>query len=135
MKSIRTPFNLVNGSVASTDKVDLIVKQQVVDYFMTVSRERVRNAGYGGNLPKFAFESLDTLEMNEYQIDAIAEANNHILFGEVTNVSILQNDNSSIQNPVNENQTEVSIQYVVAPRTISTVKLVINTALTEESEF
>ena len=73
--------------------------------------------------------------MNEYQVDAIAEANNHVLFGEVTNVTIVQNDNYNMQNPVNENQTEVSIQYVVAPRTISTVKLVINTALTEESEF
>lgn len=132
MRSIRVPFSFEEGEVGTTTSIDTIVKQEIVNYFMTVNGERIMNPTYGGNLPKLVFEINDPLVLADYKLDALSDANANLSFGKVVDVLI---DDTPNDEYYDNNVAEVIIRYAVAPRTISTVKLVVDTAFTEESEI
>lgn len=132
MRAIRIPFSFEDGEIGTTTSVDTIVKQEIINYFMTVNGERVMNATYGGNLPKIVFEVNDPLILADYKLDALSDANANLSFGKVVDVLI---DDTPNDEYYDNNVAEVTIRYAVAPRTISTVKLVVDTTFTEESEI
>lgn len=132
MKSIRIPFSFEEGEVLTTNSVDTVVKQEIVNYFMTVSGERVMNATYGGNLPRLIFEINDPLVLADYKLDAVSEANANLSYGKVIDMFI---DDTPNDDYYDTNVAKVNIRYAVAPRTISTVKLVVDATFTEESEI
>ena len=130
MKSIKVPFKFEEGFVPTTSNVDNIVKQQIVNYFMTNIGERVMNAEYGGSLPNLVFEINDPLVFADYKVDALSEINSYLSFGKVLDFGFVDSTGDlSAEN----NVVTVVVRYSVAPRTISTVKLVVNTTFTEES--
>lgn len=131
MKTIRTPFSFEDGSVSTVSNVDTVVKQQIVDYFMTINGERIMNQTYGGNIPLLSFEINDPLVLSDYTLDAIPEANSHLSFGRVLGVSVVDNENSTFYE---NNVATVLVRYAVSPRTISTVKLVVDITFNEESD-
>lgn len=132
MKSIRIPFSFEEGSVSSTTNVDTIVSQEIVNYFMTITGERVMSQQYGGNLPKLSFEINDHLILADYKLDAISDVNSNLSFGKVLDVVALDTQNTTFYE---ENVATVLIRYAVAPRTISTVKLTVSNTFNEESDI
>jgi len=130
VKTIRIPFRFEEGSVLATQNVDTVVKQQIVNYFMTNIGERIMNSNYGGNLPNLVFEINDPLIFADYKVDALSEVNSYLSFGKVLDFGFVDSTNDlSAEN----NVATLVVRYSVAPRTISTVKLVVNTTFTEES--
>lgn len=132
MLAIKVPFSFEEGAVSTTNLVDTVVKQEIVNYFMTVNGERVMNPAYGGNLPQLLFEINDPLVLADYKTDSIPDANANLSFGKVIDVLIEDMPNDEYYD---NNVVQVNIRYAVAPRTISTVKLVVDTTFTEESEI
>jgi len=132
MRSIKIPFNFEEGSVSSTTNVDTIVKQEIVNYFMTVDGERVMNSSYGGGLPRLSFEINDPLVLADYKIDAISDVNSNLSFGKVLDMAVVDNENTTFYE---ENVATVLVRYAVAPRTISTVKLIVTNTFNEESDI
>lgn len=132
MKTFSVPFRFEFGSVAETNSIDNIVKQQIADYFMTTTGERIMRAGYGGNLSSWIFEIVDPLLLQDYRTDVLSDVNTYLSFGQVTDF-YLQDESDSIYNP--DNTMTLVVKYVVAPRTVSTVKLTVGTMFTEESEI
>ena len=133
MKSIRIPFSfdVFDGSVSETNNVDTIVQQEIVNYFMTISGERAMSQQYGGNLSKLSFEINDPLILADYKQDALTTVNSYLSFGKVLDMAVVDSDNNIFYE---ENVATVLIRYAVAPRTISTVKLVITNTFNEESD-
>jgi len=132
MRAIRIPFNFEEGSVSATTNVDTIVKQEIINYFMTMNGERVMAYRYGGNLPKLSFEINDPLVLADYKLDAISDVNSNLSFGKVIDMVVLDNENTTFYE---ENVATVLIRYAVAPRTISTVKLIVTNTFNEESDI
>ena len=132
MKSIKIPFSFEEGSVSNTNNVDTIVSQEIVNYFMTVDGERVMNSSYGGGLPRLSFEINDPLVLADYKLDVITEANLNLSFGKVLDLLVVDNSNNTFYE---DNVATVLVRYAVAPRTISTVKLVITNTFNEESDI
>lgn len=132
MKTINVPFRFDEGEVTTTSSVDNIVKQEIVNYFMTNTDERVMNATYGGNLQRLAFEINDPLVIADYKVDALPDINSKLSFGKVLDVSVAETTNDTYYN---SNTATITIRYAVAPRTISTVKLIVNETFTEESDI
>lgn len=132
MKSIRIPFKFEEGSVAETTNVDTIVQQEITNYFMTVSGERIMNQPYGGSLPSLVFGMEDPLVLTDYKLNVIDDSNLHLSFGKVLDLGIVDNENNPFYK---DNVATVLVRYAVAPRTISTVKLVITNTFHEESEI
>lgn len=132
MRSIRIPFSFEEGSVSATTNVDTIVKQEIINYFMTINGERVMVQQYGGNLPKLSFEINDPLVLADYKLDAISDVNSNLSFGKVLDMAVLDNENTTFYE---ENVATVLIRYAVAPRTISTVKLIVTNTFNEESDI
>lgn len=132
MRSIKIPFNFEEGSVSSTTNVDTIVKQEIVNYFMTVDGERVMNSSYGGGLPRLSFEINDPLVLADYKLDVITEANLNLSFGKVLDLLVVDSTNNTFYE---DNVATVLVRYAVAPRTISTVKLVVTNTFNEESDI
>jgi hypothetical protein len=131
MKTIRTPFSFEDGSVSAVSNVDTVVKQQIVDYFMTINGERIMNQTYGGNIPLLSFEINDPLILADYTLDVIPEANSHLSFGKVLDVSVVDSEGDTFYE---SNVATVLVRYAVSPRTISTVKLVVDITFNEESD-
>lgn len=132
MFAIRVPFSFEEGEVSTTTSIDTIVQQEIVNYYMTLNGERVMNPSFGGNLPQLIFEINDPLVLADYKTDAIPDANANLSFGKVIDVVIADSPNDSYYD---NNVAQVNIRYAVAPRTISTVKLVVDATFTEESEI
>lgn len=132
MRSIKIPFNFEEGSVSSTTNVDTIVKQEIVNYFMTVDGERVMNSSYGGGLPRLSFEINDPLVLADYKLDVITEANLNLSFGKVLDLLVVDSTNNTFYE---DNVATVLVRYAVAPRTISTVKLIVTNTFNEESDI
>ena len=132
MRSIKIPFNFEEGSVSSTTNVDTIVKQEIVNYFMTVDGERVMNSSYGGGLPRLSFEINDPLVLADYKLDVITEANLNLSFGKVLDLLVVDSTNNTFYE---DNVATVLVRYAVSPRTISTVKLVVTNTFNEESDI
>jgi hypothetical protein len=132
MKSIRIPFSFEEGSVSSTNNIDTIVSQEIVNYFMTIDGERVMNSSYGGGLPRLSFEINDPLVLADYKLDVITEANLNLSVGRVLDLLVVDNTNNTFYE---DNVATVLVRYAVAPRTISTVKLVITNTFNEESDI
>ena len=132
MKSIRIPFSFEEGSVSSTNNVDTIVSQEIVNYFMTIDGERVMNSSYGGGLPRLSFEINDPLVLADYKLDVVTEANLNLSFGKVLDLVVVDTADNTFYE---DNVATVLVRYAVAPRTISTVKLVITNTFNEESDF
>lgn len=132
MKTFSVPFRFEFGSVAETNNIDNIVKQQIADYFMTTNNERIMRAGYGGNLSSFIFEMVDPLVLQDYKTDVLSAVNTYLSFGQVTDF-YLQDELDSVYNP--DNTMTLVVKYIVSPRTVSTVKLTVGTTFTEESEI
>lgn len=132
MRSIRIPFSFEEGSVSATTNVDTIVKQEIINYFMTINGERVMAQQYGGNLPKLSFEINDPLVLADYKLDSLTIANSYLSFGKVLDMVVVDNDNNTFYE---ENVATVLVRYAVAPRTISTVKLVVTNTFNEESDI
>jgi len=130
VKTIRVPFKFEEGAVLQTQNVDTIVKQQIINYFVTNSGERIMNATYGGGIPSLGFEINDPLVFADYKVDALADVNTYLSFGKVLDFGFVDSTDSLLNEP---NVVTMVIRYSVAPRTISTVKLVVNTTFTEES--
>ena len=132
MRSIKIPFSFEEGSVSNTNNVDTIVSQEIVNYFMTISGERIMNAAYGGNLPQLSFEINDPLVLADYKLDAIGDVNLQLSFGKVLDMLILDTQTGAFDE---ENVANVLVRYAVSPRTISTVKLTITNTFNEESDI
>lgn len=132
MRSIKIPFNFEEGNVSITTNVDTIVKQEIINYFMTINGERVMNQQYGGNLPQLSFEINDPLVLADYKLDAISDVNSNLSFGKVLDMAVLDNENTTFYE---ENVATVLVRYAVTPRTISTVKLVVTNTFNEESDI
>jgi hypothetical protein len=132
MKSIRIPFSFEEGSVSSTNNIDTIVSQEIVNYFMTIDGERVMNSSYGGGLPRLSFEINDPLVLADYKLDVITEANSNLSFGKVLDLLVVDNANNTFYE---DNVATVLVRYAVSPRTISTVKLVVTNTFNEESDI
>lgn len=132
MKTIRVPFHFEEGSVAQTQNIDTIVRQQISDYFMTTREERVMNSGYGGSLSSFIFEMIDPLVLQDYKTDVLLDINTYLSFGQVVDFYMVD-ESDSVYGP--DNTLTLAVKYVVTPRTVSTVKLTVGTTLTEESEL
>lgn len=130
MKTLRIPFRFEEGSVMVTQNVDTIVKQQIVNYFMTNVGERIMNASYGGNLPNLVFEINDSLVFADYKVDTLSEVNSYLSFGKVLDFGFVDQTGKLT---AEDNVATLAVRYSVAPRTISTVKLVVDTTFTEES--
>lgn len=132
MKSIRIPFRFEEGSVMETSNIDTIVKQEIINYFVTTPGERVMNAAYGGGINQLLYEINDPLVLSDYKVDAIPDVNSHLSFGRVLDFGFVNNEESLEYEP---NVATMVIRYAVAPRTVSTVKLVVTSTFTEESEI
>jgi len=132
MRSIRIPFSFEEGSVSATTNVDTIVQQEIINYFMTMGGERVMAQQYGGNLPKLSFEINDPLVLADYKLDAISDVNSNLSFGKVLDIAVVDNENTTFYE---ENVATVLVRYAVAPRTISTVKLIVTNTFNEESDI
>lgn len=132
MRSIKIPFSFEEGNVSNTNNVDTIVSQEIVNYFMTIDGERVMNAAYGGGLPRLSFEINDPLVLADYKLDVITEANLNLSFGKVLDLLVVDNSNNTFYE---DNVATVLVRYAVAPRTVSTVKLVITNTFNEESDI
>ena len=132
MRSIKIPFSFEEGNVSNTNNVDTIVSQEIVNYFMTISGERIMNAAYGGNLPQLSFEINDPLVLADYKLDAIGDVNLQLSFGKVLDMLILDTQTGAFDE---ENVANVLVRYAVSPRTISTVKLTITNTFNEESDI
>lgn len=130
MKAIRTPFKFEEGSVLQTQNIDTIVKQQIINYFMTNINERVMNPTYGGSLSNLLFELNDPLKFSDYKVDALTEVNSYLSFGKVLDFGFVSATDTLL---ADANVATLVVRYSVAPRTISTVKLIVNTNFTEES--
>jgi len=132
VKTIRIPFKFEEGSVLHTENVDTIVKQQIVNYFMTNINERVMNATYGGSLSNLLFELNDPLKFSDYKVDALSEVNSFLSFGKVLDFGFVDTTDSLL---AEANVATLVVRYSVAPRTISTVTLIVNANFTEESSI
>jgi phage baseplate assembly protein W len=130
VKTINIPFKFEEGEVLSTASVDNIVKQQIVNYLMTVVGERVMNSAYGGNLQTLAFEMVDPLILTDYKTDVLDEINANLSFGKVLDISITETTDDVY---FDNNAVTVVVRYAVSPRSISTLKLIVNETFTEES--
>lgn len=130
MKTIRIPFRFEEGAVMQTKNVDAIVRQQIVNYFMTSTGERIMNSSYGGNLSNLVFQINDPLVFADYKVDALSDVNTYLSFGKVLDFGFVDSTDSLLNEP---NVATLVVRYSVAPRTISTVKLVVNAPFTEES--
>jgi hypothetical protein len=132
VKTVVVPFRFEFGSVAETDSIDTIVRQQIADYFMTTKRERIMRASYGGNLSSFIFELIDPLILTDYKTDVLSDVNTYLSFGQVIDL-YLQDESDSVYSP--DNSMTLVVKYAVAPRTVSTVRLTVGTRFTEESDI
>lgn len=130
MKTINIPFKFEEGGVLSTSSVDNVVKQQIINYLMTTVGERVMNPTYGGNLQTLAFEINDPLVLMDYKNDILEEVNANLTFGKVLDIGISETTNDVYYD---NNSVTVIVRYAVSPRSISTLKLVVNETFTEES--
>lgn len=132
MKSISIPFRFDNGSLQQTYDHDQSIRQQIINYFMTTSGERIMRPGYGGNLQMLAFEMVDALVMADYKIDSLPAANARITNGKVLDLAIIAFPNGQESSNYGDNTVTVAIRYASSPRTISTITLQVS-QLTQES--
>jgi|APGre2960657423_1045063.scaffolds.fasta_scaffold00928_3 phage baseplate assembly protein W len=134
MKSISIPFKFDNGSLQQTYDHDQSIRQQIINYFMTTSGERIMRPGYGGNLQMLAFEMVDALVMADYKVDSLPAANARITNGKVLDLAIIASPNNQESSNYGDNTVTVAIRYASSPRTISTITLQVS-QLTQESTF
>lgn len=132
MKSISIPFKFANGSLQQTYDHDQSIRQQIINYFMTTSGERIMRPGYGGNLQMLAFEMVDNLVMADYKIDSLPAANARISNGRVIDLAIVASPDTQESSNYGNNTVTVVIRYASSPRNVSTIALQVS-QLTQES--
>jgi phage baseplate assembly protein W len=129
MKSLKTPFNLTGGRIATTTDYATIVEQKIRDVLVTGKLERPTLPLYGVGLQELLFENIDELVEADIRTDAGLE-----LLESVSGVKIL--DISIRQSELEESATVVKVAYQIgqsAPQVLSFQ--VLTTNLTEESPF
>jgi hypothetical protein len=76
--SLRTPFSVDGGRVKVTTDQTTQIEQKIVNVLVTNTLERVGHPDYGGNLGAAVFESIDTLEFEDYKLDLGTEVSNSV---------------------------------------------------------
>jgi phage baseplate assembly protein W len=135
MKTFSIPFRFSEGSVASNNNVDIAVKAQIIDYLMTNFGERVMRSNYGGNIQRLAFELNDPLVLADYKVDSIPEINSYLSRGRVLDIAVLDHPTNPQSSPYGDNVATIAVRYATSPRNISTLRLVVRSQLTSESDF
>ena len=116
MKTISVPFSFstTNGRVKTTDSLNKIIEQQILDILTTGFAERVMVPRYGSDIRSLLFEELDPLIFEEYKIDAIQDLNDYLTIGRVTNMNIFLPE-QDFSGTDYETSIIVSVQYSVPP--------------------
>jgi len=135
MKTFSIPFRFSEGSVAVNKNVDVAVKDEIINYLMTNTGERVMRSRYGGNMQGLAFEINDPLILADFKVDAIPAINANLSRGRVLDIAILDQPNNPQSSPYGDNVATVAVRYATSPRNISTFRLIVRSQLTSESEF
>jgi|LauGreDrversion4_2_1035121.scaffolds.fasta_scaffold32867_2 phage baseplate assembly protein W len=116
MKVISVPFSFTSdtGRVTTTESINKIVEQQILDILTTGNGERVMVSRYGSDIRSLLFEEMDPLIFAEYKIDAIQDLNESLTIGKVTNMQISMAE-EDFYGTEYETSINVSIQYSVPP--------------------
>lgn len=90
MKSIRVPFSVDGGSIASTTDYDTIIQQKIIDVLVTSFYERPMRPAYGAGTWGSLFEAIDELEMADFRIDASNAVSKNVSAVTIRNISFDQ---------------------------------------------
>jgi len=135
MKTFSIPFKFTEGSVAVNNNVDIAIKNEIINYLMTNTGERVMRSRYGGNIQGLAFEINDPLILADFKIDAIPAINANLSRGRVLDIAVLDQPSNPQSSPYGDNVATVAVRYATSPRSVSTFRLIVRSQLTSESEF
>lgn len=116
MKTISIPFSFTSetGRINTTESLNKIVEQQILDILTTGGGERVMIPRYGADIRSLLFEELDPLVFADYKEDALQELNDYLNIGRVTNMQISL-PSSDFSGEEWESSVNVSVQYAVPP--------------------
>lgn len=126
MKTILLPFRFDAGRVADTSDADTIVRQKIVDYLTTSSRERFDLIDYGMNIKQFLFEAIDSLVLADLKTDIIPGLQRY-----VSGVTIL--DIFIEQSEVDPSIAEITVEYALPLSTPKSYTFTIAGDLNEET--
>lgn len=135
MKTIAIPFSFIQGSISSTQSIDVAVQQQIINYFMTNAGERVMRSAYGGNLQNIIFEIDNPLVWADYKLDALPDVNVYLSAGRVLDVTVVEHPNNPQNGGYEDGVAVVSIRYATSMRGSTQLVLTVRTNLTEESSL
>lgn len=88
MASIKAPFSISGGRVATVRNPATIVEQKIVNVLVTSPVERLGINGYGAGVQQYLFDTIDELTMTEFKIDAKMELNDRISDATIMSVGI-----------------------------------------------
>lgn len=133
MKSIKMPFQFENGRLMTTNSLDAIARQKIVDVLQTMPFERVMRHNYGANTQQMLFEPIDELTFADFKVDAL-----HTLNESISKVQVL--DIQMVSNPVtayftNEDTTltmDVIYKLPLSSPQIVRLDVVVPGAITED---
>lgn len=106
MVSIKAPFKIVGGRVATVRAPSTITEQKIVNVLVTSPVERLGITGYGVGVQQYLFEIIDELITTEFQIDAKMELNDRISGATILSVGIEQD-------PLNETTAILKTVYAL----------------------
>jgi len=135
MKTFSIPFRFNEGSVVANQNVDTAVKDEIINYLMTNTGERVMRSRYGGGIQGLAFEINDSLILADFKLDVIPAINANLSRGRVLDIAVLDQPSNPQSSPYGDNVATVAVRYATSPRSISTFRLIVRSQLTSESEF
>lgn len=78
MRAIRTPFNVVGGSVDFTRSQTTVAEQKIIDVLSTLPAERLGVQGYGIGLSNLLFEPIDELVQSDLKVEILTELRDRI---------------------------------------------------------
>ena len=116
MKTILVPFSFTSGTgrVGTSESLNTVIEQQILDILTTGGGERVMIPRYGADIRSLLFEELDPLVFADYKEDAIQELNDYLTIGRVNNMQISVPSINAYGEDW-ETSINVSVQYAVPP--------------------
>ena len=132
MKTIKTPFQFIGGSIGSTSDPNTIARQKISDVLQTTNFERVLRPSYGSNIKYLVNDSMGEAELADIRVEAIQDLGEYISTFSIVDV---QFDTSSVYTGDSTLNLYVSYKLPLGVVSTSNVQIAISGLITEDTQF
>lgn len=132
MKTIKTPFQFIGGSIGSTSDPTTIAKQKIADVLQTTNYERVLRPNYGSTIKYLVHDVMEEAELADIRVEAVQDLAEYISTFSIVDV---QFDTSSVATGDSTLNLYVSYRLPLGVVSTSSVQIAISGLITEDTQF